>query len=65
MNIAKMMKSEFDLEQRLLSGIEGVGAGSDTAECFNYIFLSCCCHHISHKDWNNGLHIFLNVDIYI
>jgi hypothetical protein len=53
------------VEQRLLSDIEGVGAGSDTAECFNYIFLSCCCHHISHKDWNNGLHIFLNVDIYI
>ncbi|KAL9374882.1 hypothetical protein Peur_031761 [Populus x canadensis] len=32
MNIAKMMKSEFDLEQYSLSGIGGVETGSDAAE---------------------------------
>jgi len=32
MSIAKMMKSEFDLEQYSLSGIGGVETGSDAAE---------------------------------
>jgi dihydropyrimidine dehydrogenase (NADP+) len=32
MSIAKMMKSEFDLDQHTLSGIGGVETGGDAAE---------------------------------
>lgn len=57
MNIAKMMKSEFDLEQYSLSGIGGVETGGDAAE---FILLGANTVQVSKNENSYVIYVYLS-----